>query len=740
LTDGTLFLFDNAEISIKNNSVFEISGKLEVENNCTINIESGSYAQFDGEIKIKEGYSLTIEGDGYVILNGNIMCGPGATLTIEGAGTSTKLLEVQKSISFDSDFASVTIRNGKIVMNNTYSELLLNSGIANITIDNVLVTSADGINNNGHEGIDIRSNGTVSISNSTFEQGYYGLYASRAATSPNLTVTNCTFNNNSYGLRVYNGGVDMDDCTAEYNTVRGIYCNSMDKASTINNSTVRYQNGSGDYGVYFEGSATANLSMNSNAFNNNYYGLYLSGAFQASLKCSSVANNTDKGIMVANNNNLYLAGASGISAGNNDLHGNKYALYGTGVTQIFNSLYLKNGSNDLRDNGTSGSYCIGGQFGAHCGMLTANNNYWKTGGGAPVNNTDYLVYAGCLNLETGEYDRLLFSDISPESSYQSCTQLEEPTPGLLAVTSSFAPLAESYDYREVSTDMGEQPLNEAINTILNTDTTLREVYDLDTRFALLGEVLENDFTDMNPAEAWYMKHAYKHFKSALGKFDNQKDANKVDEKLTRKMQKVIRKLIKEQQKTEGRLSTYSSELMAYFIDEANTLWYAGNYDEAIALLQSAADKANADWTCEIKKMICQIQVDQAFIESNNTLDIDQALLVCEECNGTEKSGSLTPDNSEGSILEQVNPAGLMEIKLSINPHPVNQASQITVLSPGKAMLVIYNSTGQLVSKQNIAAGITTQTVSNSHYAPGIYLVTVLVDGQTRQSQKMVVTK
>ncbi|MBI9039725.1 MAG: S8 family serine peptidase, partial [Bacteroidales bacterium] len=185
--EATLYVIKDGELFLKQNSTLEINGKLVVKNNCNINIESGSVLNLNGEIEVKENCSLTISGSGYTRLSGNINCELDATITFEGVNQATKLLEVNKQIQFDTDFANITIKNGKIQMNNTYAELYINSGVDNVTIDNVLVSSNNGINNS-HKGIDIRSNGNVKITNSTFEYGTYGIYASRASNSSLLVV------------------------------------------------------------------------------------------------------------------------------------------------------------------------------------------------------------------------------------------------------------------------------------------------------------------------------------------------------------------------------------------------------------------------------------------------------------------------------------------------------------------------------------------------------------------------
>jgi hypothetical protein len=104
--------------------------------------------------------------------------------------------------------------------------------------------------------------------------------------------------------------------------VRGIYCTSMDLASSIKNSTIRFQNGSGDYGVYYDGASTAVLNFDRNLINSNYNGVSLVGNFNAIFKCNTITANSNCGVNTQSNGAIYLANATGISGGNNDMHSN----------------------------------------------------------------------------------------------------------------------------------------------------------------------------------------------------------------------------------------------------------------------------------------------------------------------------------------------------------------------------------------------------------------------------------
>jgi hypothetical protein len=732
---GNVIVASSSYLNLLGNLTIPKHSTLIIEDGATVTLYSGYTLTVEGDIELRgEDSKLivngslnitgssTISGSGYIYLNGNINAEPDATLTIEGVDQSTKLLEVNSKIEFDSAFASITIKNGLIEMNGSDAELYINSGVDNVSIDNVLVCSPTPYAYNGHQGIDIRSDGTVTVKNSTFKYGYYGLYASRDAAADIISVDDCDFSYCYYGFKAYNCGVDIDDCNFESNTSMGLYCTSMDKQSYINNSTIKYQDGTYDYGIYYQGASAARLSLYNNTISNNYRGVYLNGNFTSSIKCSSISNNTDYGVY-AYNTDIYLAGASGISGGSNFLYSNKYALkvYGS-----YASFYLNDGYNDLR----SDSYSVYGYLsGVAGGSIACNNNYWKTGGGSPVNLTNYDV--------NGALSDIYLTDNSPESYYQPCSTI-----GFKSASISSTVSDESYDYREVSTSIGDLPLNDAIDQILNTDAEAGTVYDINTQYELISEVLMNDLNDLNAGEDWYVKHVYHMFKSAMGSFDKDESTGKVSAKQMDKMLNVIAKLEKEEAKRAFKILNYSSNRYSLHIDKANMLWYNGKYDEAIELLTKLQNKVDASEICELTKMICRIKVDRAFIESSNTLEIEEAMAVCEECDESNKVGTLN-ESGEGVTINNASSSdnlGLDDYSLSIIPNPVAAVSEILVQGCSGGKIAVYNSTGQLVFNEALISDRYTKTISNTTFTEGVYMVVVSVNGKAVKSQKMVVVK
>jgi hypothetical protein len=134
------------------------------------------------------------------------------------------------------------------------------------------------------------------------------------------------------------------------------------------------------------GTSASGVLLNSCTVSSNANGVQVSGPLTLKVICGSISSNTYNGVTLTNS---ALIDANGANLGNN-----KVNIYGFGPTNStsYNSFALKDGENDLRDNGTAGSYCMSGRFWAFTGgQVEANNNWWKNGGGAPVNNTDYSI-------------------------------------------------------------------------------------------------------------------------------------------------------------------------------------------------------------------------------------------------------------------------------------------------------------------------------------------------------------
>jgi len=701
---------------------------LELKENSTLYIRSGSKVNiYGGQITVKNGAQLILDGEflikhnaaltincqgGDIFLNGTINAETASSLSFTGSGPATKMLEVDGVLTFPSNLSSVSFSNGKIVMNNSSSKMQFNYPTSSVSFNNIKVTSASG-SYQANPGFTLYNIQNVSVQNSTFEYGYYGLYLMTTNTYNRPIIYNCTFQHCYYGLLAYNSGVTISYSRFKNNTNMGIYCLSMDRTSSFSHVTCSSNT---NYGLYYEGASTSSYSLQYSSASLNKYGIFTKGPLTADMACSSSFSNTNYGIEAYNNASLDI--------GSSYLYGNKVAIQGAGSSygNYDNNFTLNDGYNDLRDNGTTDSWCIYGRFwafGTSPLTVAANNNYWKSGGGAPVNNTDYKVYA--------EYDfSLTITDNSPEYYYQLCWQPGGASIPENSSISSFG-LTDLGEYQEVTTSLGTEPLNVTVETILNEDTKSGTVYDDPDRFELLAELLDNTFDHPNANEKWFINHAYTQFKTLTGKLTFTK-------KNTDKALKVVRKIKKDRMKYNNKKVDFSG-----LIDEALLLDYSGEFEEAISVLQANQSLLDSDDAAYFDELICKIGVDQLVDAGGYEGNIAEAYNQCTSTDETRKSGSVNNDNESNTPNSSIN----SEIELSIMPNPVTGTSVINGFIPeqyGQAELTIINSNGATVFTESLQPGTVTKTISIPEWAEGVYLVIIRANGEIVANQKMVIIK
>jgi hypothetical protein len=555
------------------------------------------------------------------------------------------------------------------------------------------------------------------VTNSTFQNVTYGLYLSRTVNSPVATISGSTFQNCQTGLLVYHSGATISNCTFTGNSAYGLNGVTLEKPLNCYSSTFTSNT---SYGLTMTGTSASGVLLNSCTVSSNANGVQVSGPLTLKVICGSISSNTYNGVTLTNS---ALIDANGANLGNN-----KVNIYGYGPTNStsYNSFALKDGENDLRDNGTSGSYCMSGRFWAFTGgQVEVNNNWWRNGGGAPVNNTEYSL--------TGSAGALTLTDNSPNITYVPCT-----APGNATTLMASAGLIDNYSYQTVTTSLGTEPLNTAVETILNDDPQKATVYDNYTRFELLNEVLANKLRKPNEGEKWYFEKAYGEMKSQIGKPTKDGEPLFKGPELSEARNKA-KSMGKNRKAWKGQKET--AEFRA-LVDEASLLAFEGRYAEAIALLQSNRASLATDDAAYLDIIICHLNVDKTVAEGNDSLMVDEEYALCEKCGGNFKSGDTNDGSASGAeqISDGFNPQSGMA-RIEIVPNPVSGTSNIEISLPGQstnAKMVVFNSAGQQVMEQVLNIGNSKIEVNNRSLPAGLYLVNLVVEGQTVAAEKMVV--
>ena len=268
---GTIFLQDAA-------SVLEIAGNLHIGDNATFTTSGNGYVKFSNNGTWDNTYNVT--------------AGTHSSVVFKGTGKNDKKLEIEQSTVRFPQLDSLSFRNCKIEMGS--GKRMQADYNYPITFSNVLLTSKTGANNN-HRSFKFFGQANVTVDNSIFEYGEYGICGTLTYNNNSLTVSNSTFRYNKTGIWIYDKGLHLNGCTISNNSEYGIYCNAMSWTSSFSNCTCAYNVN----GNYYMGSSSAGVSANYCEFKNSNIGFAFSGTFDVDMECVT-ANANQNGIYTQN--------------------------------------------------------------------------------------------------------------------------------------------------------------------------------------------------------------------------------------------------------------------------------------------------------------------------------------------------------------------------------------------------------------------------------------------------------
>jgi len=232
----------------------------------------------------------------------------GSNITLDCQGKKIGGASISGTAVF-SNSNNITVKNCNISTWSTGITAPNNNNITNITISNVdngissaaYNSSLDKINityNNYGIGISIGGyNSNISNVNVSSVANGYGILISSSYS--NTTLTNITANNNGEGIELTGGGVILNNITANYNVLDGIYIQST-SAGIINitNLTANY-NQNGIKFLFYGASNT--IIINSTLLNNSKFDIYFEyGASNCNLALTNVNGTENKPIVFYN--------------------------------------------------------------------------------------------------------------------------------------------------------------------------------------------------------------------------------------------------------------------------------------------------------------------------------------------------------------------------------------------------------------------------------------------------------
>lgn len=727
MSGATLSVFEDGQINILTNS--GSNGQLIFNQGATIDLHNdNTLLNIAGNLIIENNAQFTFTGDGYVKFSNpgddqitNISCGTGSSMLFSGNGQNDKVLEVDQATVRFPAMSSLTFENCKIEMaSGSPGRRMLSDGNNPITFNNVKLTSTTGINNS-HRSFNFYGQNNITVSNSTFEYGYYGINAimSYTAGAP-MTFNNCTFQNNYYGIKAYSKGIDLIDCIVKDNTSYGLYCTAMSFPSEILISSINYNQS----GMYYQGSSSSDIDVSySNFVGNSSNGIYTSGNFDLDMSCSHIGNNT-YGVYTRYGTNLRID-----QNARNEITDNTRSIY-----LNYGLLFANSGYNQLY--AANNGYAVYGQTNLIFQPYTvyAHHNRWEYSnpGAAPNYDVNYKLWV----YNSPPTPNLTVDIIDNNRGYAIC-------PGLILLpgiqTGGAVVSGANSEENEMLSDIAIQVKalelqSENIESAAGFEGIMEQYCTL---------IIDADISNNVDTKYWqYIAYSDAH---KLVNMLYDKTGQDVENE---QLNSLINKLIELNNILSENSEIHYSRYVEYQLDNGLLERFRNNTDEAISLLNQLREELvlteYTDELANIDTWLCYLENEK--LAQQGLLNPDEFMIAtenCEQCHSADlsemelkNSGLSSPsDKDEPGDIEQNN---VSANTLTIMPNPNNGEFAINVnTNCANCEIFIYNSLGQEVKKykHNSESG---NAIFVSGLNKGQYTVVITEDKQVIDTEKIVV--
>jgi len=724
---GTLIIEGGSQLIIEGGGqlIIEDGGQLIYEQGTTISLSGdNSHIEIAGDLFIAPNAQFTFTGNGYIKFSNpgpdytyNITAGTGASMLFSGNGQSDKVLEIQQNTVRFPNLTSLTFENCKIEMG--YEKRMQADHSYPVTFNNVKVTSTTGAHNN-HRSFLFIGQSNVTINNSIFEYGCYGLYGNLTwADGAALFITNSTFRRNTQGINIYGKGLNLTNCNVVNNTNYGIYCDGMSFVSDFTDCNIS-NNGSG---IYYLGSNGAHINTyNTYIQSNTTNGLRTNGAFNVNMVCNFI-NGNRYGVRTANGTNIKPHMC--------DLSNNFITIYlNYGITDLYDKYNQLQATNDY--------YTLYGWVPTLFPIRVTRNRWESNPNATPVYLDNYYLREYPPSNPNVPVNYL----IGNPPAYLLCLQPKSPQDFL-----SENILEETTNNNLPTVTISEQtmPLDEAVSYLQQQSKNINS----ETAFLTIIEEYSNlisscnTWTDSNNYSEikLYMSIAYGDLHSIISDFYTFVNHDKANQSFINGIEKII--LLNENLVTNPNLSY--TDYYEYSLDIPLLYRIIGNYDDAISYLENLlydfSDEQNKSEMEHIQTWLCKINAEKT--ASEGLLNIDEFFIAiedCENCYSTKKSQGNDIELDDEFYDNSFSDKELLKeaASLEIIPNPNQGNFKINLLtSSDNCEIHIINSVGQTVKRlTSIKEGLNEINITGLKI--GYYKVVYIQDNKIIDTQTVVV--
>jgi len=602
------------------------------------------------------------------------------------------------------------------------------TGTCAINFIDARVTSPPSGGPNTHRGLRLNGQPFVTLRNSTFQRGTYGLFSNSALLGAAPYLNNCLFEECGTGLYTFGLGVEADSCNfTQCGT--GLLGEQLSQTSFLNHCAATYN----QKGVSLQGSTTVRVT--DPFFNQNQFGLVVEG-IDARVACGSVSHNAVAGFLLRNGALLRMDSTTA------EPHDPVWAVE-NGVTilcDLAENSYLNLGHNNLRPQSPGTQMALLGTFicQPYAHEQPAYRNNWDGTVGTALTSAEYDITSCGGNLvfeDPHSSDTTACGQAVPPCPVPPCW--EEDAPDGFSEPPTWDAFMDCPGCRDVTTtELGTVPLNQAAldaKLMGDDDGETDNEKEAITRWA---EILMHPLDSLKAEEFYLAEYGLalmlESYGDAFAKGQLLRDAtNSETGDYLALVDSVLSKRIAESSAD----SLYHRRLFAS-VDKAQAYRMAGRFETAVTLMNGILGWVESEEEELMARIACLTALERDLADSTLHWDeVEDALALCSTslaiANKPEKGRTLShpPAPAPAQRISTCEPG--------IHPNPMLDGALIEGFPEEPTVVRITDLGGQEVW----LASVNGKTVLPAGLLrPGLYLYSMTTASGTFCTGKLVVAK
>ncbi len=684
--DGHLLFFPNARINLEaSNSVLEIAGMLDIQANATFTTSrSGDPNTTYGLVKF-----TNTDAASY-----NVTAGANSRFILRSTNVNNRILHVeQESLYGPTQLVEFSLLKGTATLANNARIVPPVTNTATIKFTDAIVTSSTGVRNN-HRGVRLNGQALVTLKNSTFMMGAYGVYSYNTTLGNSLSPESCSFIDCRIGMYNYDKGLKALDCKFD-DCSNGLVCEQMAATSYLNDCTARHNT---QNGVTFKGFTT--LNVKNPAFDYNTIGLELSQA-TAVISCGSISLNGKRGISVADGASVRMDDPGGVGHDPVTAVKNGTTIY----CQLANNVYLDLGYNTLYPQSPGTQNALYGTFlcQPYGVPQLARKNNWNGTVGTPLTTADHSITTCAVPLP--------FVDPGSISPVQ-CGNVVLRLPGAGDLPTEFSEMGILEDCPGCATVMGADsvaaPLDQASLAAFNLGNNDSLPSNELLALTALHSILSTPFTGSNTSENLLLNYDHELMKESYGDALEKGQLASVSTDFF--SDSYVDMFSSVQEARAARPDVDEVFIFYTNVERAQVQRAAGRMVEAISILEGLPEPAGEYEQTFKARILCYTQTEAAV--HNGSMEWDEVENTMDAClgHGTPKMAAARTDAGSGMLA-----AGTPYML----PNPASSFVQVQGYMDQESNLIIMDVMGRSILKEIQFSGKI--EVPLGSFSPGIYL-------------------